>query len=82
MKRPAKGKGGAARGGWMPSTSELMAATEVLQFAEGRSPQEIEQLAQDWERRAMSLRLHAAHQAGFAVPPVATYCTAASCGVN
>ena len=82
MSKPANAKRREPRGGWMPSTSELMAATEVLQFVEGRSPQEIEQLAQVWERRAMSLRLHAAHQAGFAVPPVATYCTAASCGVN
>ena len=82
MSKSTTGKGRVARGGWRPSTSELMAAAEVLKFVEGRSPKEIEDLAGDLERRAMTLRLHAAHQAGFAVPPVATYCTAASCGVN
>lgn len=54
----------------------LIENAEILRHAEGLSPKQVLDLAKQWENGAMILRLHAANQQGFSVPPMATSCVA------
>lgn len=62
---------------------ELIQVQEILEkYAKGLPPDDVVELAKEWEQGALILRLHAAQLQGFAVPPIATSCMAHSCAGN